>query len=122
MKKKGFTLIELIAVIILLAVIALIVYPSVVGFAKNAKEKAYEQQIATFISSAKRYTTEYNEVLDSTPVKITIDELIKKGYIKKTKDGKIYSPIDNTEMNGCIVIDYSDEYMQYTYSYTQECN
>ena len=42
--KKGFTLIEIIAVIILIGVIALITYPIIDKTIKNSEEKALEKQ------------------------------------------------------------------------------
>ena len=39
--KKGFTLVELITVLIILAVIGLIVFPTVNSTIKESKEKAY---------------------------------------------------------------------------------
>ena len=39
MKEKGFTLIELIGVIALLAIITLITYPAIVGIIKRSNDK-----------------------------------------------------------------------------------
>ena len=43
--KKGFTLVELLAVIILLGVIGLIVVPSITKTINNSKEDLYNDQI-----------------------------------------------------------------------------
>ena len=48
MKKKGFTLVELLAVIILLGLLTFVVMPSVIGFIKEAKEKSYQQQLSSW--------------------------------------------------------------------------
>lgn len=58
MKKKAFTLIELLAVIIILAVIALIATPIVLNIIENAKIKAIENSCYGVISGAKYVYTE----------------------------------------------------------------
>ena len=40
--KKGFTLVEILAVIIILAVIALLVSPMIIGNINDSREKLYE--------------------------------------------------------------------------------
>src|SRR5574344_1514535 len=54
-KKKGFTLIELFAVIVILAVIALIVTPIVTGIIKSAKEQADRRSAEGYIKAAENY-------------------------------------------------------------------
>lgn len=53
LNKKGFTLVELLAVIVILAVIMVITIPTVLGSMGNAKQKAYD--------SAKKTIEEYVE-------------------------------------------------------------
>ena len=45
MKKKGFTLVELLAVIIILSLVLVIAVPSVNKYIKQSKEKAYKVQM-----------------------------------------------------------------------------
>ena len=45
MKKKGFTLVELLAVITVIAIIGLISVPVVEGIVKRSRQKAYDRQI-----------------------------------------------------------------------------
>lgn len=63
MNKKGFTLIELIAVIVILSLIALIVFPAINSVIKDSKEKAYNEQIASIVKAAKQFSYEHSEVL-----------------------------------------------------------
>lgn len=58
--KKGFTLVELLAVIIILGVIALITFPIVDNSIKNSKQAALEQTIDSILESARNYSVEYN--------------------------------------------------------------
>ncbi len=58
MKKNGFTLIEMIAVIIILGVILLIAVPAVSSYILNSNEGVYANDISTFIQETK---LEYND-------------------------------------------------------------
>lgn len=50
--KKGFTLIELLAVIVILAIIALIISPVITDIIKSSREKAAEESVNGYVSSA----------------------------------------------------------------------
>lgn len=53
MKNKGFTLVELLAVIIIIAVIAVIVTPNIVGNVNNYKNKLNNNQIKNIENAAR---------------------------------------------------------------------
>ena len=126
MKKKGFTLIELLAVIILLGLLTFVVMPSVIGFIKEAKEKSYQQQLSNLKESAIRYVSDHTDIIDEIEengkYNISVNDLITNGYVRKTKDGKIYNPINKEEINGCFVVENSGQYNQLTYTYMESCN
>lgn len=52
MKNKGFTLIELIAVVVIMAIIALIATPNIVAMLDNGRKKDYVADARGFISKA----------------------------------------------------------------------
>ena len=58
--KKGFTLTEIIGVIVLLGIIALISVPILNTVIQNSKQKAYDAQVKEIISSAKKGGTEHD--------------------------------------------------------------
>lgn len=126
MKKKGFTLVELLAVIILLGLLTFVVMPSVIGFIKEAKEKSYQQQLSNLKESAIRYVSDHTDIIDEIEkngkYNISVNDLITNGYVRKTKDGKIYNPINKEEINGCFVVENSEQYNQLTYTYMESCN
>ena len=127
MKKKGFTLIELLSVIIVLGIVAVIAFPTVNKNVKKSKERAYETQVSQIEAEAKRWAIDHTEELPemdgSSQIGFNVSILIECGYISKTKDGKLYDPRDNNKiMDGCVVIEYSIEYNQYTYKYDEKCN
>ena len=53
MNKKGFTLVELLAVIVLLGLVALIAAPAITGIIKQSKENLSDSQKASIELSAK---------------------------------------------------------------------
>ena len=64
-KKKGFTLVELLAVIVILAVILIIAVPRISDVIKNSKKASFESSAKTIISQAEKKKME-NEVLGNT--------------------------------------------------------
>ena len=60
MKNKGFTMIELLAVIVILAIIALIATPVVIKTINNAREKAFLDDAITLRKAADNYYAESN--------------------------------------------------------------
>ena len=100
-KKRGFTLVELLAVIVILAVILIIAMPKISDVIKNSKESSLETTAKLIASQAEKKYTE-NQVLDNSstikcsdvvklnekdygPCKITFDD---KGNAKVTIVGK----------------------------------
>ncbi len=58
--KKGFTLVELLAVIIILGIIALITFPIVDNSIKNSKQAALERTIGSIEEAAHNYSSQNN--------------------------------------------------------------
>lgn len=83
MKNKGFTLVELLAVITLLGIIALITIPVVTNIMSKQKEKLYYDQLNQLIKAAQNWGTDNNDTLinlpgkcmDSNFIKLTLDQL-----------------------------------------------
>lgn len=84
MKEKGFTLIELIGVITLLAIIILITYPSIVNIIKKSNNKIDSATSALIISGAKNMVDENKNsypLTNGNVYCVTIKSLINKGYV-----------------------------------------
>ena len=73
MKKKGFTLIELIAVLVILAILALIVTPLVMSIIKKARISADKRSIDAYGRSIELAIASY--LLDEGKFPTSIDEL-----------------------------------------------
>lgn len=59
MKKSGFTLVELLASIAILAFILVLIVPNVIGLYKNNKSKIFEAEEIEILDAAKLYIQDY---------------------------------------------------------------
>ena len=53
MKKKGFTLIEVMAVLVVIAVISIIIVPNIGSYIKNSKYTAFKTSVDSLIKAYK---------------------------------------------------------------------
>lgn len=110
--KKGFTLVELLAVIVILAILVTIAVPSTIAISKKIKSNMYDAKIDLILNAAVLYGQDYSTKVNSSescsgPI-ITLQELVDKGYVKKDdKSGNVISPIDNSRMNNLRICIYS---------------
>lgn len=120
MNKKGFTLVELIGVITLLAVIVLISVPIITSSINNTKQKAYNEQKNTIISGAKKWII-VNGAKNDTSFTITLQELISAGLLE---DDVLKDPRDDSNMldNGaCVFVANDNSSLNYTYTFSDDC-
>lgn len=77
MKRKGFTLVELIAVIVVVAVIALIAVPLVMNQIENTKKEAYKTSVQSVFDALSTYLAHNTEIDDipSSGILIPGDEI-----------------------------------------------
>lgn len=61
LNKKGFTLTELIVVIVIIGILALVLIPTLTGYIKKAKESAAEQEAASYINAYNAWQIETGE-------------------------------------------------------------
>ena len=111
--KKGFTLVELLAVLVILAVVSMLVFPNVVKIIADSKEKLYQSQMRDIESVGKNFAMDHTELLDANhinPTYVTVDALKYSGYLEIDK---ISNPKTGEEMNGCVKIDYNETNNQY---------
>lgn len=97
-KKKGFTLIELMAVIAIISILAAVLVPTVNGYIKRAKKTAVVSQISNLVTAIETYNATATEPIDITDDEETAEtvktQLKKAGLIEE--DDKSYNKIDGT--------------------------
>ena len=118
--KRGFTLVELLAVMIILGMIVLITFPNIQKSFNKSSEKLLEKQIKSIENVARAWGTTNNSQFDDCYI-LTLENLKKSGLLEN-KD--ILNPETKRELDGCVKIMYDDSINQYTYTYTEAdlCN
>lgn len=119
MNKKGFTLTELLGVIVILAIIAIIAFPSVIGLLNSSQNETDEAMQNFAITAARNYV---NDNMDSYPKalegqtktysNLKIQTLLDEGYISSTT----ISSEKNCEMLNDEIKITSDS-VKYSYEY-----
>lgn len=106
--KKGFTLAELLGVIIILAVIGLITIPAITDSLNQYEQNLCETQISYMITAAKNWGTDHLLQLpeEGEELTITLSELIQQGYMQGDSNAateedklKVINPNTNTYFN-----------------------
>ena len=99
MNKKAFTLVELIAVLILLGVLGLIATVTINNELKENKERLYNIQIDNIKRSAQTWASDNVFSLPSENgefVIITLGQLIQQGLSSEVINPKTNKPFDNS--------------------------
>ena len=87
--KKGFTLIELIAVIIIIGLVALIAIPFFTGSFEDFKKNFYNNLSTTFLSGGKEFFADNSRYLPRRYLyaqKVSLETLQSEKYLKSFKD------------------------------------
>ena len=97
MKNKGFTMVELLAVIIVLGMLAAILYPTIRKAINKNKQSLYNEQLDEIVNAAKLYGSDNLEKLPETigeEKSIDVNDLISNDYIEKMKNPKTNDYLD----------------------------
>lgn len=87
MNKKGFTLAEIVGVILILGLIALLAFPPMLNMIKNSESKIDEATKTLIYTASSQYTAKYTNDLPKTIGNvycITVEDLIKENYLNTT--------------------------------------
>ncbi len=135
--KKGFTLVELIAVLVILSLISLIAIPTVNNSLKKYKENLYEDAIDNIEQAAKNWgadnigklpnssssatAVEYPNIdteQDFSELRIRIKDLQEAGYIGT----ELKNPKKNNNFCNCAFVTIRKTDTGYTYSIVDDVN
>ncbi len=109
MKKNGFTIVEILGVVVVLAVIMALLIPNLTNSSTKAKNKLYETKISMLEKAAVLYAQDnYNSLIEGSvnnivTKTITSDALIGSGYYVEDSNGgehreKLIDPRTNEPM------------------------
>ena len=90
MNKKGFTLVELLAVVAIIGILSLVAVPNIIGIVDNIRKDNMVDDAKKLISLAKMEVNSDYESRISGYKKIMYDVLNKNNDIKKDPDGGQY--------------------------------
>lgn len=116
--KRGFTLVELLAVIIILGIIALISFPNIINIFLGSSKKLMETQIKQIENVSRTWATQNTGKIGDCYI-LTLEELKKLGLLQNED---IINPDTNKELDGCVKIVYSTSTNQNDYTYTEAVN
>jgi len=98
MNNKGFTLVELLLTIAILALIIAIAVPSINGISNIIKENHRKNCIKKIEIAASKYAFDTEETI------IFVDKLITEGYLESDdEEGNLIDPVNNERLNCYIV-------------------
>ncbi len=115
---KAFTLIELIAVLVILSLLTVIAVPAISHLIKRNKDKSFNTKVNVIIKQAKQYSYDNENFLNGSNKKyegyvcntITVGELKNLGYLeeleKESGTNKITDPRTNESMENYTVMLY----------------
>ena len=110
---KGFTLIEVIAIMVVLVGIFLVSFPSLTNMAKLNDEKRYENMISDLCTAGKTYMyanlDKFPELeIINSEIELQISELISYGIVdKNTVDPKTELSVEDNILKYIVVEDLS---------------
>lgn len=119
MNRKGFTLVELLAVLVLLSAIMYIAIPSISSSMERSKNKKKEKNIQLLEAAAEMYVADHRYALQKNDkCYIMLEDLVSGGYVSSdtTKNG-------DDELMGVIVYIKGTNMFSYTEDYqdVSEC-
>ena len=112
--KKGFTLIEILCVIVIIGILSVIATISIVNLSSKSKDNLYCAKIELIENIAESYGIKYELELNNSnelyngykSLKIKVNTLVMAGKLEPDKGNDVINPKDNTVMNDIDIILY----------------
>lgn len=103
MNKKGFSLIELLAVIVILGIIMTVATIGVIKYLEQSRKQAYDTMEKSSYDAARNYLMEQSII--TYPLTLKIEDLVEEGYLEALED-----PVNKGRIcKGNVVIEKVDD-------------
>lgn len=129
MNKKGFTLIETIMVIAILALLMLILVPNVISLINKNNIKSCQNLEASIKNAAKvyvannKYQLEFNcpDNNSTSKINVKLQSLVNSGNLKV--EGELTNPVTEgtIDLNSVVEVTYNCKNKDFTYVFSLDC-
>ena len=127
--KKGFTLVELLGVIVILGLIAMIAIPTINSSLNSSRDKAYDEQVRTIEDTARTYMSKNSLKLPSqtegSMCCLSVSTIQQAGLLTADDIKNPKYKKDSTEeeekyenFNGTVIITFTNNKYKYEYANT----
>jgi len=119
--KKGFTLIEVIGVLIILAILASLASVQYATTIKKSRERLNAEQKSRIVETAKNVSLNNRNCLtiaknNNDGVQISLTDMISSGYISNAE----YKDLEtSTLLDSCVIIKWDNQYSKFNYELGQ---
>lgn len=132
MNKKGFTIVELIAVIAVMALLMILVTPTISQLAKNSNEMIANSKVKAIVTAAESFgndlineyqlcNSESSSSYLNNRCTISIKELIIEGYLEGENDSYVMiNPVTKKEYDGYVLLCYDDIHIEVIGKYVEK--
>lgn len=112
MKKNGFTLVELLSVLIILGLLVVLTVPAFTNVYSGVRRENLNAKLTEIKASALKYGSKIkDEIKDASGscIETSVAELIEKGYLISESDSEnvIYSTVDDKPLDEPILVCYN---------------
>lgn len=113
--KKGFTLIEMMCVIVILGMISIIVSPLIINKVKEKQSEVDEVKNKLIYNAASLYISDnVSDIGDNSTFCVKINDLVNNGYLDN-------SISDDVSLNDVVKVEYTDNFKNYNIVSSDSC-
>ena len=109
MKKNGFSIVEMLIAIIIVALLIVLMLPAYVSITESVKRNTYNNKVKQLESETLKYVNKYKDDIKNESCRdYNISDLITSGIMESDSKGKnvLINPVDNSEFSGVVKVCY----------------